>query len=204
MDCFRLHLEHLAWIEHQFLCGIRVSRKAGSLWGMMRGVRGVRKTEHPSWLAKGLGFGLLCWDFKRAQEEIPSEKASALQIGSVAFPPVHNSILVTDYLNKMGIKTIPQPPYSPDLAPCDFCVFPKHKEKLRGCRRYETSEEMKEALTKVIDTLTQRELPSGLPEVVGMVQQVHCSQRNLLRRGLKFHVCTINKSAHTKKVLKLI
>ena len=35
--------------------------------------------------------------------------------------PVHNSILVTDYLTKMGIKTVPQPPYSPDLAPCDFC-----------------------------------------------------------------------------------
>ena len=34
--------------------------------------------------------------------------------------PVHNSILVTDYLTKMGIKTVPQPPYSPDLAPCDF------------------------------------------------------------------------------------
>ena len=34
--------------------------------------------------------------------------------------PVHNSILVTDYLIKMGIKTVPQPPNSPDLAPCDF------------------------------------------------------------------------------------
>ena len=34
--------------------------------------------------------------------------------------PVHNSILVTDYLTKMGIKTVPQPPYSPDLAPVTF------------------------------------------------------------------------------------
>ena len=50
----------------------------------------------------------------------------------------------------MGIKTVPLPPYSPDLAPCDFCLFPQ----LRGCR-YETIEEMKEALTKVFDTLTQ-------------------------------------------------
>ena len=52
----------------------------------------------------------------------------------------------------MGIKTVPQPPYSPDLAPCDFCLFPK----LRGCR-YETIEEMKEAETKVIDMLTQED-----------------------------------------------
>ena len=84
MECFRLLFDHLAWIEHQFLSGIRDSRKARSLWGMMRGVGGVRKSEHHSWLAKGLG--LLCWGFKGVQEEIPNEEASTLQIGSVAFP----------------------------------------------------------------------------------------------------------------------
>ena len=97
----------------------------------------------------------------------------------------------------MGIKTVPQPPYSPDLVPCDFWLFPK----LRGCR-YETIEEMKEAVTKVIDTLTQEDFYISLSEVVGTVQQVHCSRRRLLRRGLEFYVCTINKSAHTKKRLE--
>ena len=52
----------------------------------------------------------------------------------------------------MGIKIVPQPPYSRDLAPCDFWLF----LKLRGCC-YETSEEMKEAVTTVIDTLTQED-----------------------------------------------
>ena len=79
--------DHLAWSELQFLRGIRDSRKAGSLWGMMRGVGGVRKSEHQSWLAKGLGLGLLCWGFKGVQEEIPSEEASTLEIGSGAFLP---------------------------------------------------------------------------------------------------------------------
>ena len=87
MECFRLLLDHLAWIKHQFLSGIRDSRKARSLWGMMRGVGGVRKSIHHSWLAKRLGLGLLCWGFKGVQEEIPSEEASTLQNGSVAFPP---------------------------------------------------------------------------------------------------------------------
>ena len=89
MECFRLVLEHLAWVEHEFLSGIRDSREAGSLWGMMRGVGGVRKSIHQSWLAKrlGLGLGLLCWGFKAVQEEIHREEASTLQIGSVAFPP---------------------------------------------------------------------------------------------------------------------
>ena len=87
MECFRLLLEHLTWIEHQFLRGIRDSRKAASLWEMMRGVGGVRKSIHQSWFVKGLGLGLLCWGFMGVQEEIPWEEASILQIGSVAFPP---------------------------------------------------------------------------------------------------------------------
>ena len=84
MDWFILLWEHLAWIEHQFMSCIRDSRKAGSLWGMMRGVGEVMKSIHQSWLAKGLG--LLCWGFKGVQKEITSEEASILQIGSVAFP----------------------------------------------------------------------------------------------------------------------
>ena len=93
----------------------------------------------------------------------------------------------------MGIKTAHHSPYSQDLAPCDFWLLPK----LRGCR-YETIEEMKEAMTKVIDTPKQEDFH----EVVGTVQQVHSSRRRLLRRRLEFNVCTINKSAHTKKCLE--
>ena len=59
----------------------------------------------------------------------------------------------------MGIKTVPHRPYSPNLAPCDFWLFPK----LRGCR-YETIEEMKEAVTKVIDTLTQEDFHGAFLE----------------------------------------
>ena len=61
----------------------------------------------------------------------------------------------------MGIKIVPHRPYSPDLAPCDFCSFPK----LRVCR-YETIEEMKEALTKVIDTLTQEDFHEAFQKLL--------------------------------------
>ena len=143
MECFRLLFEHLAWIEHQFLSGIRDSRKPGSLWGMMRGVGGVRKLIHQSWLTKGL----LCWGCKGVQEEIPREEASNIQIGSVAFPP--------------GQCTRPQlHPYhrlfdqdGHQDSSCDsWFFFPK----LKGCH-YETIEEMKNAVTVVIDTLTQED-----------------------------------------------
>ena len=61
----------------------------------------------------------------------------------------------------MGINTVPQPPYSSDLAPCDFWLFPK----LRGCR-YETIEEMKEAVTKVIDMLTQEDFSGAFQKLL--------------------------------------
>ena len=77
--------------------------------------------------------------------------------------PVHNSILVTDYLTQMGIKTVPRPPYSPDLAPCDFWLFPKLKENLRG-NRYSTIEDMKEAVTRVLNTLTQEDFQKLLEQ----------------------------------------
>ena len=172
MECFRLLLEHLASIEHQLLSGTRDSRMVGSLWGMIRGVVGVRKSTDQSWLAKKLGLGLLCWGFK------------GVQIGSVTFPPgQYTSLqLVSDYLTKMGIKTVRHLPYCPDLAPCDFCLFPKRRGNWgdnrgdeRGC-----DEGHWHAHT--------RGLPWGLPEFVGTIQQVHCSWRRLLRRGLQFHV----------------
>ena len=152
MECFRLLFDHLAWIEHQLLSGIRDSRKAWSLWGMMRGVGGVRKSIHQSWLAKG--SGLLCWCFKVVQEEIPSEEATNLQIGSVAFPPGQCTSPQLHPCHRLfdqdGHQDSPHRPYSWDLAPCDFWLFPK----LRSCR-YETTEKMKETVTKVIDQLTR-------------------------------------------------
>ena len=61
----------------------------------------------------------------------------------------------------MVIKTVPRPPFSRDLAPRDLCLFPK----LIGCR-YETIEEMKEAVTKVIDTLTQENFHGALKNLL--------------------------------------
>ena len=57
----------------------------------------------------------------------------------------------------MGIKTVPHPPYCSELAPCDFWLFPK----LRDCR-YET----KEAVAKVIDTLTQEDFHGAFEKLL--------------------------------------
>ena len=61
----------------------------------------------------------------------------------------------------MGIKTLRHPPYSPDIAPCDFWLF----RKLKGCR-YGTIEEMKEAATKVVDTLTPEDFHGAFEKLL--------------------------------------
>ena len=185
MEYFTLLLDHLAWIEHQFLSGIRDSRKAGR----MRGVGGVRKSIHQSWLAKGLGLSLGLLYCIQVWRDSIRKRPALFKSGQWYFhqdnAPVHNSILVIEYLTKMGINTIPHRLYRPDLAQ-KLSLWDNWGNE-RGC-----DEDHWHAHT--------RGLPWGLPEVVGTVQQVYCSRRRLLRRGLEFHVCTINKSAHTKKV----
>ena len=99
----------------------------------------------------------------------------------------------------MGIKTVPQPPYSPDLAPSNFWLFPQ----LRGCH-YEIIEEMKESATKVIEVLTQEDIYGTFQKLLEWYNKCIAAGGDYFERGLEFYVCTINKSAHTKKVWKLI
>ena len=95
--------------------------------------------------------------------------------------PVHNSILVRDYLTKMGIKTVPHPPYSSDLAPCDFWLFPKLKGKFRGCP-YEKIEEMKGAVTKVIDTFTQGDFHGAFQKLLERYNKCIATGRDYFER----------------------
>jgi transposase len=56
--------------------------------------------------------------------------------------PSHSSLLVRDFLAKHATTVLPQPPYSPDLAPADFFLFPKLKSTLKG-RHFESIEAIK-------------------------------------------------------------
>ena len=70
-----------------------------------------------TWFPLDSQQGILCRNFKGVQEEIPT---ALFKSGQWHFhqdnAPIHNSILVTDYLTKMGIKAVPHPPYSPELS----------------------------------------------------------------------------------------
>ena len=99
----------------------------------------------------------------------------------------------------MGIKTVPHPTYSPDLAPCDFLLFPK----LRGCP-YETIEERKEAVTKVIDTLTQEEFHAAFQKLLERYNKYIAAREDYFEGDYSFMSVLSIKVPIRKRVWKLI
>jgi hypothetical protein len=75
--------------------------------------------------------------------------------------PSHTSVITQQFLAKDKMAVIPQPPYSPDLATCDFFQFPKMKFKLKG-RRFDTTEEIQAESQTVLDTLTEKDFQGVL------------------------------------------
>ena len=99
----------------------------------------------------------------------------------------------------MGIKTVAHPPYSPDLTPCDFWLF----HKLRGYR-YETIEEMKEAVTKVIDTLTQEDFYEPFEKLLERYNKYFAAAGDYFEWDKSFMCVLSIKVLIRKKVWKLI
>ena len=98
----------------------------------------------------------------------------------------------------MDIKTVPHP-HPSDLAPSDFLLF----SKLRGCR-YETIEGMKEAVTKVIDTLTQEDFSGAFQKLLERCNKYIAAGGDYFE-GDKSFICVLSiKVAIRKKVWKLI
>ena len=61
--------------------------------------------------------------------------------------PAHTAKTVTTTLREFRWEILSHPPYSPDLAPCDFFLFPKLKEHLKGTRFQSINEAKREAVT---------------------------------------------------------
>ena len=122
MECFRLFLEHLAWIEHQFWH----KRFKEGRESVRDDERCGRKSIDQSWLAKGLGLGL-----RVLASSVGRGQHSSNRVSGISTRTMHQSTtpsLSQTISPRWVSKTVPQPPYSPNIAPCDFCLFPK----LRG------------------------------------------------------------------------
>ncbi|EGI63610.1 Mariner Mos1 transposase, partial [Acromyrmex echinatior] len=60
--------------------------------------------------------------------------------------PSHTAFIVANYLARSNTPVVPQPPYSPDLAPCDFFLFPRLKRELKG-KHWESVENIQKHVT---------------------------------------------------------
>ena len=81
--------------------------------------------------------------------------------------PAHNALSVKRYLAKNNIPVMEHPPYSPDIAPCDFFLFPKIKSALKGTR-FESVHAVKAKATQLLNSWTQDDLQ-------------HCLQQSKIR-----------------------
>jgi len=70
--------------------------------------------------------------------------------------PAHTSHLVQQVLAKHGTAQLQQPPYSPDLAPCDFFLSPRLNKVLKG-HRFEATEDIKQNSMKTLLDIAKEE-----------------------------------------------
>jgi histone-lysine N-methyltransferase SETMAR len=66
--------------------------------------------------------------------------------------PAHTSLKTTEFVTNNNMVIVPHPPYSPDLAPCDFALFPKLKMKLKR-QRFETVSDIQRESQAVLDSI---------------------------------------------------
>ena len=93
IKCFRLLFDHLARIEHQFLRGLRDSKKVGSPWGMMKGVGGVMKSIYQSWLAKRFMVRVIMLRFygSSGRDSVGRGQHSSNRISGISTRTMHQS-----------------------------------------------------------------------------------------------------------------
>ena len=70
--------------------------------------------------------------------------------------PSHTALVLRDHFAKNSTHVVPQPPYSPDLAPCDFWLFPELKRQLQG-HRFDTIEETQAESKKALKAIPEIE-----------------------------------------------
>ena len=96
------------------------------------------------------------------QKELEILKAGPILLHDGAGP--HRAAVVINQLDAWGWELLTHPPYSPDLSPCDYHLFPKMKEPIRGVR-FQTVDDILEAVSEQLKTLQKNGLAGGVPRL---------------------------------------
>ena len=96
--------------------------------------------------------------------------------------PAHSALSVRRFLAKKNVSVLDQPPYSPDLAPCDFFLFPQLKGIIKGIRFMDV-EAIKEAVTRELRAI----LEQAFQDCMALWQQ--CMESCVEKQGDYFEGC---------------
>ena len=164
----------------------------------MSRVGGVWKSIHQSWLAKGLGLGLLWWGFKGVLEVISFGRVqhSSNRVNGISTRTMHQSttpFLSQTIWSRWASRQYLTLPIVQTLLPVTFAYsLSSEAVVMRQLRRWKR-------LWQLSFTRSHKRTSMGRSRSCWNGKQVYCNRRRLLRRGLEFH---INKCAHRKKSLE--
>lgn len=126
----------------------------------------IKGIVHREFLPKGqtVNAEFYCTVLKRLREDIRRKRPSLWRDGNWVLhhdnAPAHNAFHTREFLSQTGTTVAPHPPYSPDLAPCDFFLFPKLKMRLKG-RRFNTVEEIQCESQMLLNTIHESDFHSA-------------------------------------------
>ena len=83
----------------------------------------------------------------------------------------HGAINVTSLLGRYEWEILEHPPYSPNISPCDFDLFPKIKEVIKGIR-YSNLDELEVAVAKRVKVVERSCLATGIDDLPKQWQSV--------------------------------
>lgn len=96
---------------------------------------------------------------RRVREDVRRKRPSKWKNGWLLHhdnAPCYTSIMMREFLTKNEMTAVPHSPYSPDLAPCDFWMFPKLKSVLKG-ERFQSVEEIQRNTVQRIRSIPKAE-----------------------------------------------
>jgi len=122
----------------------------------------IRGIVHHEFAPQGraVNAGFYCSVLSRLREDIRRTRPELWCAGNWLLhddnAPSHRALVTREFLAHNSIITLLQPPYSPDLAPCDFFLFPKMKLQLKG-RRFDTAEKIQRESQNVLGRLREQD-----------------------------------------------
>jgi hypothetical protein len=129
----------------------------------------IRAIVHHEFVPEGqtMNSEFCCIVLRRLREDIQQKRPELWCAGNWLLhddnAPSHRALITCEFLTHKGIITLPHPPYSPGLAPCDFSLFPKIKLQLKD-RRFERAEEIQRELQNVLGTLREQDLQQAFQQ----------------------------------------